>query len=255
MKNYKVHNKLIHELKGIWVIAKKDIHIYYLKAPVLIFGIVFPCFLFLAFAFGREVDPASLIPGLIGMTLFFTASSVGPIIFPWETRGKTLERLVSCPVSIQSILLGDVLAGFLFGIGISLVPFLLGILGLGMNVDNYLILILAILLSALCFSSLGVLLSSPPTDNPSNVMMLSNLVRLPLIFISGIFIPIDQLPTGGQITSLFSPLSYTTDLLRHTLQGSHCYPIALDLLLLLVFTGVFLTFGIGLHKMSLAKRI
>jgi ABC-2 type transport system permease protein len=34
----------------------------------------------------------------------------------------TLERLISAPVSIPAILLGDALASFIFGIVISLVP-------------------------------------------------------------------------------------------------------------------------------------
>ena len=36
------------------VIAKKDILIYYSKGPVIIFGILLPIFLFLAFWIGRD---------------------------------------------------------------------------------------------------------------------------------------------------------------------------------------------------------
>jgi len=248
-------SRINSELKGVWAIARKDMRIYYLKPPVLIYGIMIPFFLFLAFALGRDVPSASLVPGMIGITLFFTASSVGPIIVPWETRMKTLERLIACPISIQSIILGDILAGFLFGIIISLVPLLLGVLGFGVNVINYYTLSLCILLSAFCFSSLGILLSAPPTDNPSNIMMLSTIIRLPMVFISGVFIPVDQLPTGGRIVALFSPLTYTTDLLRHSLQQHHHYQIALDVLMLLAFIILFLILGMGFHKKSLSKRL
>ena len=248
-------DRILQELKGTWAIAKKDIRIYYFKPPVLIFGIVSPFFLFLAFAIGRGMSPISLLPGIVGITLFFTASSVGPIIVPWETRAKTLERLLSSPVSIQSILSGDIIAGSLFGILLSLVPLLVGIFGLGANVVSVYTLILSVLLSAYCFSSLGVLLSAPPTDNPSNVMMLSILVRLPVVFISGIFIPLEQLPSGGRIVGLFSPLTYTTDLLRYSLQGFGYYPIGLDLSMIALFIVLFLFFGMRFHKKNLSKRI
>ena len=243
------------ELVGSLVVTKKDARIYYLKPPVLIYGIIFPFVLLLTFALGRDISPISLVPGMVGITLFFTASSVGPIIAPWETRMKTLERLIACPISIRSILLGDILAGFMFGTMISLVPLFIGTLGFGAGVDSPHTLTATILLSAFCFSSLGILLSAPPTDNPSNVMMLSTLVRLPLVFISGIFIPIDQLPAGGRIAAMFSPLTYSTDLLKYSLQGDHYYPIALDLSMLLAFTILFLILGMEIHKRSLSKRL
>ena len=86
------------------------------------FGVLFPVFLLLAFYIGRSIPPDFLLSGLISMTLFFTSSAVSPVISPWETRMKTLERLVSAPVSISTIVIGDVLASFTFGLILTLVP-------------------------------------------------------------------------------------------------------------------------------------
>ena len=237
-------------------IAKKDAKIYYLKSPVLIFGILFPLCLFFAFAIGRKISPRELLPGLVGMTLFFTASSANPIVAPWETRMRTLERLISTPASISAIIFGDIFAGFLYGAVISIVPLLVGIFAFGASVANPSVLAINILLSAFCFSALGSLLSSPPTDNPSNVMMLSNLVRLPLVFISGVFIPIDEMPVWGKMIALISPLTYAADLARHALldEGRY-YPIWLDVVLILVFTIAFVVIGIAIHKRSMPKRL
>ena len=55
------------------VIAKKNMRIYYTKPPVIIFGVLFPVFFFLAFAIGRPVDVADMVPGMLAMALFFTA--------------------------------------------------------------------------------------------------------------------------------------------------------------------------------------
>ncbi len=78
-------------LRRSWCIAKKDIRIYYNRGPVIIFGILFPAFLFMAFAWGRQVPAESLVPGLIGMALFFTSSATTPAVFPFETRTRTLK--------------------------------------------------------------------------------------------------------------------------------------------------------------------
>ena len=37
-----------------WVIAKKNARVYYLKGPVVTFGIVFPLFFYLSFAAGHK---------------------------------------------------------------------------------------------------------------------------------------------------------------------------------------------------------
>lgn len=249
---YRMRIRFRHSL----TIAKKDAKIYYLKSPVLIFGILFPLCLFFAFAMGRDIQPAVLLPGLVGMTLFFTASSSNPIVTPWETRMRTLERLISTPASIPSIIFGDILAGFLYGMVISVVPLLVGILAFGASVVNPFILAVDIILSAFCFSALGSLISSPPTDNPSNIMMLSNLIRLPLVFISGVFIPVDKLPTWGKVIAPISPLTYTSDLARYALLDSGgSYPITLDIIMISVFAIGFAAIGLAIHKRNIPKRL
>ena len=126
---------LCKQAKRAWIIACKDIRIYYSKGPVVIFGILFPIFLFLSFAVGRNLTVEFLMPGLLGMVLFFTATSISPAVAPWETAARTLERLMSCPVTMPTIILGDVLASFAFGVAISLIPLIVGIgIGIGARV-------------------------------------------------------------------------------------------------------------------------
>ena len=249
-------SKMKLQLRHSLTIAKKDARIYYLKSPVLIFGILFPLCLFFAFAIGRDIQPSVLLPGLVGMTLFFTASSANPIVAPWETRMRTLERLISTPASIPSIIFGDIFAGFLYGAVISIVPLLVGVFAFGASIVNPFILAIDIVLSAFCFSALGSLISSAPTDNPSNIMMLSNLVRLPLVFISGIFIPIDKMPTWGKAIAPISPLTYASDLARYALLDTGGgYPILLDIVMIFTFTVGFITIGTAIHKRSMPKRL
>lgn len=236
-------------------IMKKDIRIYYLKGPVIIFGFLMPLFLFLAFFIGsRNLSPEFLISGLIGMTVFFTATAVSPIIAPWEAQVQTLERLISTPISITTIILGDMLASFIFGIIIPLLPIGLGLL-MGVGIIHPLTLLLGLVLASACFSSFGLILSTPPSNIPSNIMMISSLVRFPLVFISGIFIPLESMPPWGQIIALFSPLTYFTDLVRYTLQGTSYFPVLWDFIILLVFTILFFALAVELHKRTMSKRI
>ena len=251
MKN----NLYWEQFKRSFAIVKKNIRIYYSKGPVIIFGLITPFFLFLSFYIGRDMPAEALVPGLLGMTAFFTATSVGPAIVPWEARAKTLERLISSPISIWTIFLGDVLSSFLFGALVSIFPVIVSPF-IGVRIADPLILGLGIVLATFCFASFSILLSAyPPTDTPASVMMLSSMVKFPLVFISGIFIPIDKLPVWGKTISSISPLTYFTDLARYSVQGTSCYPIELDLTVLVAFAIIFLVTAIKIHERTMQKRI
>lgn len=56
--------RLDKELRRALVIVGKDVRIYRLKPPVLLFGLVFPFFLFLTFFVGKKWPISEGIPGL-----------------------------------------------------------------------------------------------------------------------------------------------------------------------------------------------
>ena len=243
------------QLNRSFVVTKKNVKIYYLKGPVIVFGLLFPLFLFLAFMVGKSIPLKELLPGLIGMVTFFTATSVGPSIMPWETRSRTLGRLAGCPITLWAILLGDIFSSFLFGLAISVIPLLLT-LTLNIGLLNFVVLFLGLVLANFCFSVLSVLFSAyPPSDLPATVMMISSLVKFPLVFISGIFIPIQQMPSWGRIIASFSPLTYFTDLARRLILNNGYYPLILDFSMVVIFTLIFLVVTIKLHEKTFTKRI
>jgi ABC-2 type transport system permease protein len=244
----------VHQLTRVWAIAKKNIRIYYAKGPVVIFGILLPVFLFLSFIIGRQLSVSAMVPGLLGMAIFFTANAISPAVAPWETQARTLERLMASPVTISTIVLGDILASFIFGVAISLVPLALGLV-LGVSIATPVALAVAIILAAVCFSSLGLMFSSLPTSQPSNVMMLSSVIKFPLVFISGVFVPLNELPAWGRAVSYISPLTYFVDISRHLMQGAGQLPMLLDFALLLAFTVAFTVLAIVLHQRTMPRRI
>jgi len=244
----------VAQLRKSWAICKKDIRIYYFKGPVIIFGILLPLFLFAAFIIGRDLPPDFLVSSLMTMTIFFTATAVVPLIMPWETRSKTLERLVSCPVSTAAIILGDVFASFLFGSLLSVVPLIVG-LSLGVRLVYPLVLLVGILLASFCFSSLAAILSTPITDQPANIMMVSTLIKFPLLFISGVFIPLEKLPHWGRLIAATSPLTYFTDLTRYSIEGVNYYSILVDLAVLTAFALLFLTVAAKIHERNMPRRL
>jgi ABC-2 type transport system permease protein len=241
-------------IRGVWLVTDKDIRIYYTKPPVLIFGLLFPFFIFMAFYLGRDVDFNTIFPGLLAMFLFFIASSVGPLITPWEKMARTYERLLSFPVDINTIILGDTIAGMAFGIMINIVVLIVGLIFLNFSVKAV-VLTAGLLLGAFCFSTLGVLLASPSLPNPSYIMMLSSLIRFPLIFISGIFIPLETLHGTGRVLSYFSPITYVVDIFNYSFKGVFYISPVIDFTALFVFSMIFIYLSNRFHRRNIMRGL
>src|SRR4030042_4191318 len=181
------------EAGGAWAIAKKDMRIYYFKPPVLMFGVLTPVFMFLSFMVRRQFVASNLIPGLPAMVLFFAASSVTSAVIPWEKGQQTFERLLMAPVSVFAVLWGKAIAGAVFGALVAVVPLLIGTFAFDMEVDQSWLLVVSVIVSTCSFASLGVLLSSlRRSQQVGDIMMLGNMFRLPIIFVSGVFIPLQE---------------------------------------------------------------
>jgi ABC-2 type transport system permease protein len=225
-------------LRKAWGIAGKDMKIYYLQPAVLIFGLVFPIAIFFAFMIGRDVETASLFPGLIALTLFFSTTTVAPFSVPWERMNRTFERLLFAPVSLSMAVLGKVISAFLFGLAVSLVPLVLGLVFFGSSIADYGALVLGLVLGNLCMATMGMLISTVRADTPPKVMMVLNVVRLPLMFMSGIFLAIPTLPYWGRVIAWFSPVSYATDLLYKGLGFQDYFGTPVSVAMLVAFTVV-----------------
>jgi len=241
--------------RSVAIVAEKNMRIYYFKGPVVVFGLLFPLLMFLTFFIGRSLDLVLFFPGFLGMMLFFTSSSVGPLITPWEKRDKTYERLLSLPVVLDSLIAGDVLAGAAFGAGITSIVWVASSALLHLPLRDPVLLAVGIVLGAVTFAALGTLLASPTTDNPSNIMMLSSLVRLPLIFISGIFIPLSQLTGWMWAATSLSPLTYLVDLFHAAFLGDEVHSPWLDSLVLIIVILIFWLCARAIQQRNLIKGI
>jgi ABC-2 type transport system permease protein len=240
--------RLSRELSAAWAIARKDMRTYYIKPNIIVSGILFPLFMFLAFAIGKDAPPGTLIPGLIAITLLFSASSIEPVSIPIERRVKTFDRLLSAPISFHSLVFGESLSGFLYSLGIACLPLAAGIVLFSTPVEHALVLVIAMALTAFCFATLGTLFAAYPTENVGEVMSMLNTLRLPLIFISGVFIPMSAMPQIGQEIALFSPLTYGNDMIEFAYTGTSLFSPLLDIVALVIFILIFQFVANRLYK-------
>jgi ABC-2 type transport system permease protein len=242
--------RLADEWAQAWTVAVKDMRVYYLTPPMIMFGLLLPFFLFFSFSVKRDIGAEVGLARLLALTTFFTASSAGPVIIPLERRTGTYDRLLAAPMSLATLLLGKTLVGTFFAAAVSLVPLLISWLGLGVTVFDPGLLVAGVVLGGLAFSAFGLVFASIPARSVGSIMMPSTLVRWPLLFISGIFIPLADMASWARALAYLSPLTYAQDLLNHAVLGAGYLPVWLDVAVLPALLVVFLLPAAWLHHRS-----
>jgi ABC-2 type transport system permease protein len=224
------------ELGAVYFISLKDIKSYYFKPPNISWGIIFPVAMALAFYLRNPVGMVDLIPGLLGMTILFGATSMEAVVITFERRLGSFERLLLAPVSLEGVLMGKIAGGAFFGFIVSSAVLVASLFFFSFPNFNLLFLIPSLILSALAFSAMGAFISVAVKE-VFEAQTLANLFRFPMIFLSGVFIPIETLPLPIQVISYFLPLTYSVESLRMALLVSRsAVPYWVSIFVLMIFS-------------------
>jgi ABC-2 type transport system permease protein len=241
---------LADDLRGMFYIALKDLRAYYFKPPNISWGILFPFAFVLAFAIRNPGETRGLVPGLLGLTILFGTSSMEAIVIVFERRIGSLERLLLAPVRLPALLAGKLLGGMTFGLTVTLVVLVVSLAVFGAAGTNWLMLFLALILSAMAFSALGAFVSVAVRE-VFEAQTLANFIRFPMMFLGGVFVPLASMPSWLQVVARLLPLTYSVEALRAALQGGTWGDTLLDLAALAGFTIVLFALAVRV----LARRM
>jgi len=158
-----------------------------------------------------------MAPGFMAMTVMMSglAGLAGAIARERETG--TLDGLMAGPTSRWSIILGKTTAQTLRGLfqgfmvlGLSMILFNVKIYG------SIFFMIFILILGVAGFVGIGIIATSIAGEQESAMMILM-LMQMPMMFLSGILYPIEQLPVWLQWVAKAMPLTYTADALRRVM--------------------------------------
>lgn len=242
--------RIYDEVAQAWLVAYKDMKVYYLKPGMIMFGFMMPFFLFFSFSVKREMSADQGIASLLALTVFFTAAAAGPFVIPIERRLGTYDRLLAAPMSLLTLLLGKTAVGAFFAIAVASASLLIGVIAFGASVAHPGLLAAGILISSFCFSALGMIFASVPTRDPGAVQMPSTMLRWGLLFISGVFVPLKEMAPLAQTLAYLSPLTYAQDLMNYATLGTGVLNPWMDLAVLLIVGVLFLLPAILMHRRS-----
>ena len=156
-----------------------------------------------------------LFPGVLAMSVILTAMmSAGSVV--WDREFGFLREMLVAPVSRTAIVLGKVFGGALAATAQAMVILAFaGLVGVPYTPVLLAALVGDMFLAAFAVAAFGVMVAAHLRRMESFVGV-SQMMLMPLLFVSGALFPIGNLPTWLQVVTQVNPLTYTVDPLRRT---------------------------------------
>ena len=222
---------------AFWNILLKDMRTYYLKPPNISWGLIFPLawtgMFFIKSGSGLGSIP-SLLPGVVALSILFGTTSLLAVTVTFEKKNRSFERLLLAPISLELLMLAKTSGAILFGIVNAFVPVVIAAFLMDLSGVTWGAFIPAVALIAVASTFLGLFIAVAVSE-VFEAQTFSNFFRFPMVFLCGLFFPVDQLPLFLKPLSFVLPLTYGADVLHGSVHGGHVMPFALDLALLGVF--------------------
>lgn len=169
-----------------------------------------------------------LAPGIIGMSILFTAMFSGMEVI-WDRQLGFLKETLVSPSSRFSIFLGRTLGGatvaFIQGVVLLVITFFIGFRPI--SLASIPLALVFMFLLAYIFTALGTALASKVSDMQAFPLIM-NFIIMPVFFLSGSLYPLEAAPTAIKTIALFDPLSYQIDALRQLLTGVSHFGLMID---------------------------
>jgi len=195
-----------------------------------------------------------MAPGLIAMTVMMSVMTGLPAAISMEKEVGTMDGIMVAPVNRLSIILGKSLSQIIRGLiqGAIILTLAIGIFGVTVH-GSILLIILLLLLGVFAFVGLGVVITSFAKDQETATMMMMTLM-FPMLFLSGVFFPVQSMPWYMQTLSQFMPLTYASDALRKVMVlGAGIPAITTDLIVLIAFGVAMTIIAVPLFKKLMTR--
>jgi ABC-2 type transport system permease protein len=193
-------------------------------------------------------------PGIISMVVMMSLMTGLPHAISYEKDMGTLDGMLVAPTNRLSIILGKVLAQTVRGVVQAAIIFALAVLLFGVVVYGNLLLVAGlILLSVFSFVGLGILITSF-TDKEETATMVMMTLMFPMMFLSGVFFPIQQMPWFMQDVAQVLPLTYATTALRKVMVlGADVSAVWTEILILFAFGAVLLAVAVPMFRKAMTR--
>ncbi|AZG13940.1 MULTISPECIES: ABC transporter permease [Cupriavidus] len=165
---------------------------------------------------------------------------------------RTWEAIMHAPLTLGDVVLGEVLwaasKAVLSGAAIMIVAGLLGYA----QFPGALAALPVIVLAGIAFASLAMIVTAlaPSYDF---FMFYQTLIMTPMLLLSGVFFPLEQLPEGAQKATQLLPLAHAVALIRPLMLGRPVEHAALHVIVLAAYAAVALVVALVLLRRRMLR--
>jgi ABC-2 type transport system permease protein len=194
----------------------------------------------------RAID--YLVPGILAMSILFLALFGGLPLVQWREK-QVLKRFGATPLRRSTLISSQVVYRLILALLQTVIIVAIARLVFKvLMVGDWLVLFGVVLIGTLTFVSLGYLAVSRARTT-EGAMPIIQLIQFPMLFLSGIFFPIEMLPDFMRPILAAMPLTYLGDALRQIMVGATpLYPMSTDLAVLAAWLVVCLVLSIRLFR-------
>lgn len=193
-----------------------------------------------------------LAPGLIVMIGMMYIMNGIPETISKEKEIGTFDGMLSAPIHHLSIILGKAMGLTIRGLVQCAFVLIFAVLIFGVTVQGSLLLIAVLtLLGIFSFIGIGIMAVSLAKDQ-STASMIMDLLMFPMMFLSGVIFPLQQMPWFMQEIAKIIPLTYAGDAMRKImLLNANIADVSTDLIILLGFGVITLLIALPLFSRSM----
>ena len=197
--------------------------------------------------FGRGIEYLDfLAPGVVMMTILFSAFFTGGLNLILDRQVGTLRMLMVAPISKEAIVLGKTLAGVMQtmisgGVALS-VAILMGV-EIESGLMGLVLVFFLMFLSGFGFIGLSLVFGSRITYL-EQFMVVMMVFIMPMWFISGALYPLESMPVWMRFLATINPMTYATEAMRAVmLRGIIWESFAFDVMILMGFATAMMIIG------------
>ena len=195
-----------------------------------------------------------IAPGIMAMTVMMSVMTGLPVAISQEKEIGTMDGMMVAPINRLSILLGKTMAQTARGLiqGVIILVLAIGIFGVAIQ-GSILLVFALLLLGVFSFVGLGIVITSFTKDQETAQMLMMTLM-FPMMFLSGVFFPIQQMPWYMQDISKVLPLTYASSALRKVMVlGAGIPQISTELIILIGFGVIMIAIALPVFRRMMTR--
>ena len=216
--------------RGTWVVAYRELLRFVNERSRLVSSLAFPLVFLVIFGagFGKVIGSLApgvdyikfMYPGIVAQSVL-TASLFAGVSVVWDREFGFMREILVAPIGRTGIVLGKAIGASVTAmIQLLLLLVLAPVVGVDLSVGTVLGLLPVVAILALGLSGLGLLIASFMRSQQGFQLVIQLLI-FPLIFLAGVFFPVNNVPDWLEVISKLNPLTYGVDAIRQIFLGTN----------------------------------